>query len=78
MSTSPSQTTNDRVGLFALLALVACCAIPMLMILGATAVLGMSLGWGAAVVLALVAGFGCVAMMRRGHRGHHGTGGRHG
>lgn len=51
-----------------LLALVACCAIPMAAILVLTGVVGWTIGAAAALLLGVVAGAVCVAVMVHRHR----------
>lgn len=60
-----SGTRNERPFL---LALAACCAGPMLAIVGFTSVFGMTIGPASALTLGLVAALACVALMIRRHR----------
>ena len=70
MSTSPELDRSDRIGLIAVLALAACCIVPMLGIIGLTTVVGVSFGWSAALVLGAVAGAVCITVMATHHRRH--------
>lgn len=68
------MTSNARVAppshdRMLLVALAACCVLPMLVIVVLTAVLGVAFGPAVAVSLGLVAAFVCVAVMYQHHRG---------
>jgi len=63
----PAKSTSHERGL--LVALVVCCAVPMLAIIVLTSVIGVALGPAAAVSLGLVAAGVCVAVMVQRHRG---------
>lgn len=52
-----------------LAALAVCCAVPMVVIIVLTSVVGVALGPAAAISLGLVAAMVCVAVMVQHHRG---------
>lgn len=69
------MTSSNERGLF--VALAVCCAVPMLVIVVLTSVIGVALGPAVAVSLGLVAAMVCVAVMVQRHRGAHHRGGGH-
>lgn len=56
-----------------LIAMAACCVVPMAFIAVLTSVAGVTIGWAAALALGLVAAGVCAAVMVQHHRGgsHH-------
>jgi Flp pilus assembly protein TadB len=54
-----------------LVAIAACCAVPMVAIVVLTSIVGVTLGPAVAVSLGLVAAMVCVAVMVQHHRGGH-------
>jgi uncharacterized membrane protein YdjX (TVP38/TMEM64 family) len=54
-----------------LIAMAACCMVPMAFVVVLTSVLGVALGWASALALGLVAAGVCVAVMAQRHREEH-------
>lgn len=63
-----SPTTKSEVDRPLLVALAACCALPMIGIIVATSVAGVALGTATAVAIGLVAAGVCAAVMYQHHR----------